>query len=51
MMNDFEYLITSSPEREKLSCEIYYQDEILAEIFQETTEFLLEIYPSKNKKW
>jgi hypothetical protein len=50
-MNDFEYLITSSPDREKLSCEIYYQGEIIAEISQETPDVLLEIYPPKNKDW
>ena len=50
-MNNFEYLITSSPEREKLCCEIYYNGEIIAEISQETQELLLEIYPSKKEKW
>lgn len=50
-MSKFEYLITSSMDREKLSCEIYYGGEILGEISQETSEFLLEIYPSKDQQW
>lgn len=50
-MNNFEYLITSSPDREKLSCEIYYKGEILAEISQETSELLLELYQPQSEKW
>ena len=30
---------------EKLICEIYYNNEIIAEISQETDELILEIYP------
>lgn len=48
---DFELLITSSPDREKVTCEILYRNEILAEISQETDELLLEIYYSPTKKW
>jgi hypothetical protein len=48
---DFEFLIVSSSEREKVSCEIYYKKELMAEISQETSECLLEIYPSILKKW
>ena len=49
--NNFEFIIGSPVEREKLICEIYYKGEILAEISQETDELMLEIYPSQNQKW
>ena len=50
-MNDFEYLITSSPDREKLSCEIYFKGDVLAEISQESNDLLLEIYSAKSNWW
>lgn len=50
-MSDFEYIIASSPDREKVFCEIYYHGKIIAEISQETSNLCLEIYPPKNKKW
>jgi hypothetical protein len=48
---DFEFIIVSSPDREKVTCEIYYKDELIAEISQEIEELLLEIYPPNVKKW
>ncbi len=47
----FEFTIVSAYDREKLTCEISYKNEIIAEISQETNEFMLEIYPSKMNKW
>jgi hypothetical protein len=50
--NNFEFIIASPIDREKLICEIYYQNEIIAEISQETDELMIEIYPcQKNKFW
>jgi hypothetical protein len=51
LKGNFELLICSPIDREKLTCEIYYLGEMLAEISQETDELLLEIYPPKTKKW
>ena len=50
-MKNFDYLITSDINREKLSCEIYYQDEIFAEITQETDELIIEIYSCRKERW
>jgi hypothetical protein len=50
--NNYKLLIASSPEREKVYCEIYYQGQILGEISQEEEKFLLEIYSYPvNQKW
>jgi len=51
--NNFELQIASSPEREKVYCEIYYKGKILGEISQENEKLLLEIYsyPSDQKWW
>ncbi len=50
--NFYELLITSSPEREKVFCEIYYKGKILGEISQENETLLLEIYSYPlNQKW
>lgn len=52
IIKDFELLICSSCDLEKLTCEIYYKNEIIAEISQETSELKLEIYaPQKNQWW
>jgi len=48
---DFEFIIASPFDREKLICEIYYKGEIIAEISQETEELALEIYPTLKKKY
>lgn len=48
---DFEFIIASTQDREKVICEIYYQNELIGEISQETAEVLLEIYPSTVQKW
>lgn len=49
--NDYEFLICSPIEQEKLVCEIYYKSEIIAEISQEKKELMLEIYPSQTSEW
>lgn len=49
--NDFEFIIASPFDREKLVCEICYKGKAIAEISQETEEFMLEIYPPGEKKW
>jgi hypothetical protein len=51
--NDYELLIASSLEREKVYCEIYYKGQILGEISQEQDKLLLELYsyPIDQKWW
>ena len=51
--NDYELLIVSSQEREKVYCEIYYKGQIFGEISQENDKLLLEIYScsSSNEWW
>ncbi len=53
VFRDYELLIASSPEREKVYCEIYYKGKILGEISQESKKLSLEIYsnPIKEKWW
>ena len=46
----FEFTIVSAYDREKLTCEICYKKEIIAEISQETDELMIEIYPSQTSK-
>jgi hypothetical protein len=48
---EFEFTIISAYDREKLTCEICYKKEIIAEISQETAELMIEIYPSQTEKW
>ncbi len=47
-MKNFKINIASLPDREKLVLEIWYKNEQVAEINQETDEFFLEIYPPKK---
>ncbi|MFA6916606.1 MAG: hypothetical protein WC222_09430 [Parachlamydiales bacterium] len=49
--NDFTFLIGSPVDKENLICEIYYKDEMLAEISHESQEFIIEIYPPEINKW
>lgn len=49
-INDYELLIVSSQEREKVYCEIYYKSKIFGEISQENDKLLLEIYSSSSNK-
>ena len=50
--NDYELLIASSPEREKVYLEVYYKGQIFGEISQEQDKLLLEIYSCPiDKKW
>jgi hypothetical protein len=52
MIADFEFLITSPVNLEKLTCEIYYKGECVAIISQETNEYIIELGPSpKTKCW
>lgn len=48
---DFEFIIASPVDREKLICEIYHKDEIIAEVSHEGDHLILEIYVPKNKQW
>jgi hypothetical protein len=48
---DFEFIIGSPVGFERLVCEIYYNEEIVAEISQETEELRIEIYPPQTSKW
>lgn len=50
MDNEFEFIIASPFDRERLVCEIYYKNEIIAEISQETEELILELYPHPTEK-
>lgn len=46
--NDFELIIASPYNREKLTCELYYKNEIFGEISQDKNEFEIELYPSNS---
>jgi hypothetical protein len=45
-MSKFKIEITSVPDREKLVAEIWYCDNLIAEINQESDDYQIEIYPS-----
>lgn len=47
-IDDFEIIIASSPDREKVYCEISFKDFIICEISQEEGNLLLEIFPSEG---
>lgn len=47
----FEYIIVGALDREKLTCEIRYKNEVLAEINQETDELRVEIFESTTRYW
>ena len=49
--DDFEFIIVSSPDREKVTCEIYFKNEIFAEISQETDGLTIEIFSTETHKW
>lgn len=49
--DDFEIIIGSPFDREKLICEIHYKGEIIAEISQDKKELLLEIYSPRKGEW
>jgi hypothetical protein len=51
LKDDFEFLIASAPDREELTCEIYYKGELIAEISQETSVMLVEVYPPPKARW
>jgi hypothetical protein len=47
-MKEFEILIASPPDREKLVAEIWSDDNLLAEINQESDNLEIEIYASEK---
>ncbi len=47
----FEIVILGALHRKNLTCEISYNEEILAEITQESNELMLEIFPPFSKKY
>lgn len=49
--DEFEFIIASPTDREKLICEIYYNNELICEISQETNELILEIYSPQENQW
>lgn len=51
MSVDFEFVIGSPYDKEKLICEIYYKNVCIAEISQETSELILEIYPMSSQEY
>lgn len=48
---EFKFVICSPVDREKLTCEIYFKNEIIAEISQESKELMIELYPTQSCKW
>lgn len=46
MDNRFVSVITSPPDREKLVVELWFQDELIAEVNQEKEMLEVEIYPN-----
>lgn len=46
----FEFIIISAHDRENLTCEICADDELVAEITQETETVLIEIYPPQDRQ-
>ncbi|AKT39221.1 hypothetical protein [Chondromyces crocatus] len=52
MSREFRVTIASPPDREKLVAEIFFGDEQVAEIHQESDELQIEIYMhSSGKPW
>ncbi len=49
-MKNFEVLITSPPDREKLVAEIWQGKQMIAEINQENEKLELEIYAGENRR-
>ena len=47
-MKEFEILITSPPDREKLVAEIWSDENLVAEINQESDNLEIEIYASEK---
>ena len=45
MSDGFRIDVASPPDREKLVAEVFFDDEQIAEINQETAELQIEIYP------
>jgi hypothetical protein len=47
----FEFTIVSAYDREKLTCEICYKKEIVAEISQIRMKLIIELYPPSTEGW
>lgn len=51
MKSNFNFLIASPSDREQLVCEIYYGEELVAEISQENKRLCISIYPPNKDEW
>jgi len=52
MKNNFSIDIASPPDRENLVCEIFYNNNQVAEILNENNILEIELYPNqRNKPW
>jgi hypothetical protein len=51
MTGNFNFLIASPLDREQLVCEIYYGQELVAEISQENNRPCISIYPPQKEEW
>ena len=47
-MKDFKVLITSPPDREKIVAEIWFLNNLIAEINQDSEEFEIDLYPNQG---
>lgn len=47
-MTDFQILIASVPDREKIVAEIWFDNNLVAEINQEGKEFEIDLYPAQR---
>lgn len=50
-MSEFEILITSPPDRERLVAEIWYDNMFWVEILQEKEEVSIQFYPHPTEKY
>lgn len=49
--NPFDYKIIESEDSKKISYQIMYKNEILAEIFHNADKLMLKIYPTPATDW
>ena len=50
-VDNFELIIASDCDRDELSCEVHYEDEVIAEVTCENNKCLIRLYPSSSKRW
>lgn len=50
-MTNFEIIIASPPDRNNLVAEIWHEENLLAEVNQETDNFEIEFYLNNTKKF